>query len=357
MIRSLDDLREHPDSILFECVSGSRAYGLATATSDEDRKGVFIMPADQCYGLEPVAQVQDARGDTVFYEIGRFIELASKANPNILEMLFTPEDCVISRHPLMERIPRSDFLTTACRDSFAGYAETQIRRARGLNKKIVNPMPEARKVLIEFCHVVQGQGSVPALVWLRENGLAQRQVGLVKIPHMPRLFGVFVDRDCEHGFRGICREDSNDVLLSSVPKGLQPAAYLQFNHDEYKRWNREHREYWDWVSKRNRDRYEQTVRHGGQYDAKNLMHTFRLLKMAADIAREGTIHVRRPDRDALLAIREGRFKYEELVERAGDLLRSVDALFEMAVLPPPMEQSIASRIVADLREAFYTGSG
>ena len=30
--------------IIFECISGSRAYGLDTPTSDTDIRGVFILP-------------------------------------------------------------------------------------------------------------------------------------------------------------------------------------------------------------------------------------------------------------------------------------------------------------------------
>ena len=40
--------------IIFEAISGSRAYGLATATSDTDIRGVFILPKDQCYSLNYV---------------------------------------------------------------------------------------------------------------------------------------------------------------------------------------------------------------------------------------------------------------------------------------------------------------
>ncbi len=44
----------------------------------------------------------------------------------------------------------------------------QIRKARGLNKKMVNPQPEQRKHLREFCHVLEAQGSVPIGEWLLE---------------------------------------------------------------------------------------------------------------------------------------------------------------------------------------------
>lgn len=40
--------------LLFECISGSRAYGLATSKSDTDLKGVFYLPRSEFYGLNYV---------------------------------------------------------------------------------------------------------------------------------------------------------------------------------------------------------------------------------------------------------------------------------------------------------------
>ncbi|MEM8892659.1 MAG: nucleotidyltransferase domain-containing protein, partial [Bacteroidota bacterium] len=40
---NIDQLKER-DLILLECISGSKAYGLDTPTSDTDIKGVFYLP-------------------------------------------------------------------------------------------------------------------------------------------------------------------------------------------------------------------------------------------------------------------------------------------------------------------------
>ncbi|UFH53185.1 DNA polymerase beta superfamily protein [Spirosoma sp. KNUC1025] len=73
--------------ILFECISGSRAYGTDLPTSDTDIRGVFVLPQAELYGLHYVAQVNDDKNDVIFYELGRFVEFLSKNNPNILELL------------------------------------------------------------------------------------------------------------------------------------------------------------------------------------------------------------------------------------------------------------------------------
>jgi len=55
--------------LLFECISGSKAYGLDTATSDTDLKGVFYMPVEQFYGLHTIPQVSNETNDEVYSEL------------------------------------------------------------------------------------------------------------------------------------------------------------------------------------------------------------------------------------------------------------------------------------------------
>ncbi len=43
--------------LLLECISGSRAYGLDTAQSDTDIKGVFYLPRSIYYGIEYIPQI------------------------------------------------------------------------------------------------------------------------------------------------------------------------------------------------------------------------------------------------------------------------------------------------------------
>ena len=52
-------LRAHPDRVLLRAVSGSQAYGLATAQSDVDERGVFALPASAYVALRPPRQHVD----------------------------------------------------------------------------------------------------------------------------------------------------------------------------------------------------------------------------------------------------------------------------------------------------------
>ncbi|MVN75492.1 nucleotidyltransferase [Hymenobacter sp. HMF4947] len=350
------DLRQQ-HLILFEAISGSRAYGTNLPHSDTDLKGVFVLPESQFLGLDYIPQVANETNDEVFYELRRFVELLLKNNPTVLELLGTPADCVVYQHPLFEQFKARDFLSKLCHQSFADYAVAQIRKAKGLNKKINHPEPPARKSVLDFCYVTVGAGAQPADTWLTRQGLRADQCGLAKVPHLSDLYALFVDHTPERhlGYRGLVRdpETSQDVLLSAVPKGEAPVAYLSFNRNGYSTYCRVFREYWEWVAKRNTERYENTVQHGKNYDAKNMLHVFRLLQMAEEIALTGEIQVRRPNREFLLQIRRGEFDYAELVAEAERLVAHVEAAFAAATLPAAPDKTNAEDTLRRVRRAFY----
>lgn len=79
---SLETVR-NPECLLFECVTGSRAYGTDTPESDTDLRGVFVAPRQVLYGLGHGEQVSDSLNDETYYEMGRFVDLLIKNNPNI----------------------------------------------------------------------------------------------------------------------------------------------------------------------------------------------------------------------------------------------------------------------------------
>src|SRR5438067_10579055 len=78
-------------SVIYRCVVGSRAYGLDEAGSDTDRRGIYLPPADRHWSLDGVPeQLENAATQECYWEIQKFLTLALKANPTILECLYTP---------------------------------------------------------------------------------------------------------------------------------------------------------------------------------------------------------------------------------------------------------------------------
>ena len=352
---TIEDLRKQ-GLIILECVSGSRAYGLETPSSDTDIKGVFILPKAAYYGLNYTAQVNNETNDIVFYEFGRFMELLSVNNPNILELLNTPASSIIYKHPFLNEIKAELFLSKLCNNTFGKFAISQIKKAKGLKKKIVNPIAKERKSVLSFCFVNHEQGAIPLLKYLKMKEWKQEHCGLVNISHMKDIYGLYYAEKL--GFNGVYRgNDSNDICLSSVPKGTKQHALMYFNRDGYSTYCKEYREYWDWVDKRNEKRYENTKSHGKNYDSKNMMHVFRLLEMAIEIAKERKVNVRRPDRDFLLDVKAGKFEYEELLELADVDYNEMEHAFKCSSLPDRPDMAVIDELTYKLRDKFYTMGG
>jgi len=120
--------QDRPDGVILEGVVGSRAYGLEKEGSDTDRKGVFLAPSDEFFGLDPVAEtVKNPWSDEELHELGKFCRLALKVNPTITEILWLGEYEVqtVLGQELVEL--RSAFLSAAyCRNAYFGYARSQF---------------------------------------------------------------------------------------------------------------------------------------------------------------------------------------------------------------------------------------
>ncbi|MFD3699256.1 DNA polymerase beta superfamily protein [Streptomyces sp. NPDC058646] len=122
----MDDLTLVRDHTVYQCVMGSRAFGLATEASDTDRRGVYLAPTPLFWRFEkPPTHVEGPRAEEFSWELERFCALALRANPNILECLHSP---------LVERITpvgeellslREAFLSRRAHTSFSRYAASQ----------------------------------------------------------------------------------------------------------------------------------------------------------------------------------------------------------------------------------------
>lgn len=352
-----EQLKQNREFILLDCISGSTAYNLNVAGSDIDKKGIFIMPQKQLYGFEQQTQIANESNDEVYFEVARFLELLAKNNPNILELLNTPPEYVLFRHPVMDLIKPEDFLSKLCLDTFAGYAQTQIRKARGLNKKINKPLDAERKTVLDFCFVIHNNGSIPLAEWLNGQGLKQEECGLVNVNHFRNVYLLYHQTQVAEGwFKGIASgADADDVQLSSVPKGLEHIAVMNFNKDSYSIYCKEYKEYREWEEKRNEHRYKSTLSHGKSYDAKNMMHTFRLLNMAEEIALHREVIVKRPDRGLLLKIRNGEFEFDALMQMVEDKMESIKAAYQSSALPEKPDAAKSEEILVEIRERFYKG--
>ncbi|SHN11346.1 hypothetical protein SAMN05216499_12131 [Actinacidiphila paucisporea] len=121
-----DLVREHT---VYACVMGSRAFGLATESSDTDLRGVFVAPAPLFWRLDkPPTHVSGPRDEEFSWEVERFCTLALRANPNVLECLHSPlvEYADATGRELLDL--RDAFLSRRVAASFRGYAAQQLGR-------------------------------------------------------------------------------------------------------------------------------------------------------------------------------------------------------------------------------------
>jgi uncharacterized protein len=120
------DLSQH---IIYRCIVGSRAYGLEHDESDLDRRGVYLAPASMHWSIYGVpGQLENHEKQETYWELEKFLKLALKANPNVLEALYTP--MVELATPLAREMleMRSAFLSRLIYQTYNGYAMSQFRK-------------------------------------------------------------------------------------------------------------------------------------------------------------------------------------------------------------------------------------
>lgn len=131
---------------ILRAVVGSTAAGTAIdGTSDRDELGVAVEPPSVMFGLDHFEQHtfrsaagQGARsqaGDVegTIYGLHKYVSLALKANPNVLGLLFTPDDMILEvtdlGRELMGLAPA--FVSRAAAEPFLGYLKSQRSQLGG----------------------------------------------------------------------------------------------------------------------------------------------------------------------------------------------------------------------------------
>lgn len=115
--------------VIYRCTVGSRAYGLDDEDSDTDRRGIYLPPAELHWSLFGVPeQLENRDAEECYWELEKFLKMALKANPNILECLYTP--VVETLSPLAEELRgmRSAFLSQRVYETYNGYVLSQFKR-------------------------------------------------------------------------------------------------------------------------------------------------------------------------------------------------------------------------------------
>lgn len=117
------------ERVIYRCIVGSRAFGLDSDQSDTDYRGIFLPTADRQWSLYGVPeQLENDATQEHYWELQRFLVLALKANPNVLECLYTP--LVEKTTPLIDELlqMRSIFLSRLVYQTYNGYVMSQFKK-------------------------------------------------------------------------------------------------------------------------------------------------------------------------------------------------------------------------------------
>lgn len=358
--------------IIYEAIGGSIAYGLSTPQSDIDLRGIYINPSSEYLMLtEPAGQINDDKQDVTYYSLKRFFELIQSANPNLIEMLWYPPDVIKTMSSVMEKLiaKRDLFISKKAYFTHAKYAESQIKKAKGSNKKVHNPQPKEMPKKEDFCWIIPSDNTIAkyGMIHFNEDALnvfhtaPYRSIplknfklnlkefhcaGLERVQNTYRLYFY------GEGAKGIFRGD--DMLVTeSIPLEDEFEKFyglLIYDQNEYEKAVRDWHSYWDWVRTRNISRWLDQEKGLVDFDAKNIMHCFRLLMSGENILAQGFPIVRfeGDQREYLMAIRRGEFKYEFLMEEVEKRMAKLEELYKTSSIPHSVDHKKIEALYREL---------
>lgn len=313
---------------IFECISGSHAYGLNTPESDVDIRKVFLSPLKDL--LNPIThtqQLNDNLNDVQSYGFDKFFKLQIDQNPNIIELLWMHDKSVTMETGIWKEYKshKYELLSKKCYHTFSGYAHSQLKRMKGHNKRINRAnefINEPRQCdYIRILNLSTGNDITPT-----------------KLPNM-EILNKFGAKDLNNGLYllfnngfGIFDKKGNFKSNQSGEFKKDTSYIFKYNEQQWKQDHTNWKNYWEWKESRNAKRAELEEQFG--YDCKHASHLIRLLTMCKYILEEGVVYVELPsqDKEIVRSIRNGKFTYEQILELSNDLENQNKKLYEISQL-------------------------
>lgn len=115
--------------VIYRCVVGSRAFGLDDEKSDTDLRGIYLPPAHLHWSMYGVPeQIENKENEECYWELQKFLMLALKANPNVLECLNTP--LIEFKNEIADELLaiKNIFLSKLVYQTYNGYVMSQFKK-------------------------------------------------------------------------------------------------------------------------------------------------------------------------------------------------------------------------------------
>lgn len=336
---------------IFLLLTGSRGYGTNHETSDWDYRGIAIPPLDSYIGIKPKFEqsvdtdkskhvwknypegLVEKDADMQVMEICKFAKLATDCNPSIIEILFSDESSFVLKHSIADRLLENKelFLSKRAKARFCGYALAQLKRIKRHKKWFDSPLdgPPSRLDFGLPDHGVISADQIGAAESLIKKEVDQFMIAQDDLPEhtkielnnslekmMRAVWTALHDVEFPVGEGKFFNRMDEALTFSIMEKeGYSENFILTLTKErKYRAAQKEWESYITWKNERNEARAELEKKFS--FDTKHGMHLVRLLRMAREIIETGKVHVRRPDAEELLAIRNGAWSYEKMVEFA-----------------------------------------
>lgn len=298
-------------------LTGSVTYGVSSASSDVDVLGVAIPTKEQVFPhlageiegfgrqkqrFEQFLQhrIDDKEERKVYdltvFNIVKYFNLLMECNPNIVDSVWTPQNCVIHSTKIgnMIRDNKKIFLHKGLWPKFKGYSYSQ--QAKMSNKEV--NVEETIKFEKEYC-----------------------------VPHNTKF------------------KEIEDEIASR--RAGNPAKNLSNLSDTLLE---EYRNIFSDGMHKSSSRFELVKEMG--YDVKFATHTIRLLLEAEQLLSTGELNLQR-DKEYLKTIRAGKFSIEEIRQTASDKEKFLESLYEKSTLPWGPDENKIKKLLLDCLEEHY----
>lgn len=336
-------------------MAGSHAYGTNIETSDIDIRGIFCYPNKDRISLKklPEEVSQDHPEDVKFYELEKYLNLALDCNPNILELFWSPKDCIKFCDGRMMHLlnHRRQFITTRVYHTHSGYSFAQIKKMRGQNKWINCEQPKDPPKLENFCYVIDADKMNTSNSQLVHPGRPQPlseykiQLDMCKVSsleHVPNVYRLYLGECGPDYLKTIGVFINNQISCKSISEWEERnnfLGFLIFNEQAYEKAKRDHTNYWTWMKERNPHRWVSQEKGETDFDVKNAQHCIRLLMCCEHVYRTGDILVRFEGNDLeyLRNIRNGLFSYDHIMSDVEKRMSLLEDLHKENKLKLPRE--------------------
>lgn len=306
----LPDIPRLPGLLLMRCIAGSHAYGTNSKDSDIDIRGIFVPNKRYILGCTKNVEQIESKPDTVIYAIKKYMNLCKAANPNILELLFVPDDCIIETHPIFYLLHdnRDVFLSQKVRFTYSGYAYSQFKRIKTHRNWLLSPpkrQPKRSDFGLPENKTLISKEQISAFYITLAHILYDSLQLELQSAHKNIL--QIINSESFPGFEEIINSKGiPEKALQSV-QNLTGASdnfiyALKLEQEYYSAMNKWKR-YKEWEKNRNKERAKLEKEFG--LDLKHVSHLVRLMLQCEELMTTGKLNVRLKNAEQIRAIRSG----------------------------------------------------